>query len=267
MTASEKPSLYASTSKESVDRVFLQQAGAPVIYPDAEPGDYVRLRIRDNGTGIQPDVMPRIFDAYVTTKEPYSMATGVGHIGFGLTLVRDIVVDHHGFIVVDSKVGAGTTIDVYLPMVSSSESAPSQPEIIASVPFSPADEVLLLVDDEELMLKLWKRVLGREGFKDIITATNGLSALQVFRERSDISIVATDVQMPQMSGDKLVPELRKLRPDLPIFIVTGDPDSPFKDDPTIGFLQKPFDIWGFYAALRRHVEYVRGVSSVQDPEE
>ena len=179
---------------------------------DLLPGRYAQLSVSDTGAGIEPGIMHKIFEPYFTTK-----AQGKG-TGLGLALVYGIITEHQGDIKATSEVGKGTIFDVYLPLMTQAEE--TEP-IEEKVELSPGHEHILLVDDEESILKMVKRMLERLGYI-VTTHVNSLEALEVFKTNPDqFDLVISDLTMPEMTGDRLAGELIKIRPGIPIIICTG----------------------------------------------
>ncbi len=175
------------------------------------PGRYVVLAVSDTGVGIPPRVRDRMFDPFFTTKE-----IGVG-TGLGLSLVHGIVTDLGGGIEVASEVGRGSTMTVYLPC--SGEARPSlQPE----EPATPGrGETVLLVDDEEALVRLGEEMMAQLGYEPV-GFTSSAAALESFRRAPRrFDIVITDEAMPEMTGSELVREIRRIRPDVPVVLMTG----------------------------------------------
>ena len=177
------------------------------------PGKYARLSITDTGCGMAPAVLEKIFEPYFTTK-----AQGKGS-GLGLAVVYGIVKEHGGHIHVYSEEGKGTTFNVYLPLMEKvTEMLPA--EKLESYPAA-GREHILLVDDEEMIVELESRMLERFGYR-VTSSCNGAEALKIFRESPDaFDLVITDMNMPNMTGDRLARELIAIRPDIPIIICTG----------------------------------------------
>jgi CheY-like chemotaxis protein len=178
-------------------------------------GAYVRLVVSDSGVGIAPRVMERIFDPFFTTKE-----VGVG-TGLGLSLVHGIVSDLGGGIDVASEVGRGTTMTVYLPQ-SGEQLPPSadEEEVHAG-----RGETVLLVDDEVALVRLGEEMLADLGYEPV-GFTSSQAALASFRRTPErFDLVLTDESMPEMTGCELAREIRALRPELPIVIMTGHVSS------------------------------------------
>ena len=177
-----------------------------------QPGKYAVLSISDNGQGIPPDLIEKIFDPYFTTKEQ-----GKG-TGLGLAVVYGIVQEHKGTIKVYSGVGKGTTFDIYFPLMDK----PSIAEIVDKDDQNvTGTERILLVDGEEAIAKLEKQMLERMGYK-VAFRLNSIEALEAFKAQKDnFDLVITDMSMPTMTGDQLAQELIAIRPDMPVIICTG----------------------------------------------
>ena len=174
------------------------------------PGAYVALAVRDTGTGIAPQVLERIFDPFFTTKE-----VGVG-TGLGLSLVHGIVTDLGGGIDVHSRVGAGSTFTVYLPWHGSAQAAEAVHEAMAGG----GGETVLLVDDEEALVRLGEEMIAELGYEPV-GFTSSAAALEAFREPERFDAVLSDEAMPDMTGSELAREIRGIRPDIPIVLMSG----------------------------------------------
>jgi signal transduction histidine kinase/ActR/RegA family two-component response regulator len=187
--------------------------GKPV---DMAPGDYLGLTVADSGAGIRPEVLPRIFDPFFTTKEQ-----GKG-TGMGLSVVHGIVQSHGGHIAVSSQPGQGTRFDLYFPLSEKSGVTDGQ-RLPAATPAG--NGRLLLVDDDLSIIHLQRRFLERVGYR-VTARTSSTEALAAFRvKQAEIDLVITDLTMPQMTGDCLVKEIRKIRPDIPVILCTGYSES------------------------------------------
>jgi len=175
------------------------------------PGSYVQLTVKDTGQGISEDVTNRIFDPYFTTKE-----VGKGS-GMGLAVVHGIVQSHNGSIMVKSIPGKGTAFKLFFPITLTEEV--QEPETREEMPTG--NEQILFVDDEEAMVELNRQRLERLGYT-VMGETDPLKALDHFRSHPEsFDLMITDMTMPHMTGDKLVQEILKIRPDLPIILCTG----------------------------------------------
>ena len=176
------------------------------------PGVYVRLGVADTGKGIPPEVLHRIFDPFFTTK-------GVGEgTGLGLSLVHGIVTDVGGSIDVLSEVGKGTRFEIWLPATRDLH----QPVIeeTRSAPLGKG-ETVMIVDDEQPLVALSEELLAGLGYEPVgfDSSVAALRALQAQPQRFDI--VLTDEAMPDLTGTDLTREIRKLRPDIPIVLMSG----------------------------------------------
>lgn len=169
------------------------------------------LAVSDTGTGIAPEVLPKIFNPYFTTK---TVDKGTG---MGLAITHGIVADYGGAISVDSQVGHGTTFQVYLP-VARQEQLPAA-EDGGELPVG--RRRILFVDDEELLAEMGGEMLARLGY-NVTTRRSSLAALATFQERpTDFDLVITDQTMPDMTGLDLARRLLRIRPDIPIILCTG----------------------------------------------
>jgi PAS domain S-box-containing protein len=182
-----------------------------VKHPHLNPGRYVNLTVSDTGRGMPPEQIDRIFDPYFTTKE-----VGKG-VGMGLALVHGIVMNHNGAILVDSELEKGTTFNIFFPIT---EREPvSEKPIDEDLPTG--KERILFVDDEKAMVFVGRDRLKLLGYQ-VEAKTSPVEALELFRTNPDgFDMVITDMAMPQMTGDHLVQEILKIRPELPTIICTG----------------------------------------------
>jgi PAS domain S-box-containing protein len=181
--------------------------------PGAKVGPYVQLSVTDTGTGIPPDVVDKIFDPFFTTKEP-----GKG-TGLGLSTVIGIVKSHGGFVSVLTKMGVGTTFQVYFPAMPEGQEA-----ALAKGPgAAPAGhgELILVVDDEEKIREVVRDMLVKYGYQ-VIVANDGADATKQFvLHAKEIRAVITDLEMPVMDGMELVHVLRTLNPALAVLVSSG----------------------------------------------
>ena len=176
-----------------------------------EAGPYVRLTVRDTGTGMTPEVLERMFDPFFTTKP-----IGEGS-GMGLAVVHGLVTSHGGTIVADSKIGKGTKIEVYLPRAQ----APVWDLASDRGPIPVGRETILFVDDEETIVRLGQELLTSLGYA-VEVETHSPQALATFKQDPHrFDLVITDQTMPSMTGEMLSRELLRIRPDLPIILCTG----------------------------------------------
>ena len=219
-------------------------------HPSARVGRFVRLSVADTGCGIPPDVLPRIFEPFFTTKE-----AGKG-TGLGLATVFGIVLQHRGWIEVDSTIGVGTTFRVYLPELNRPVARPA----ITTPQLSKAGghETILLVEDEDMVRSIAVEALRRDGYR-VLEARTGAEALRLCRDNSTkIDLMLTDVVMPGgMSGQSLAQELHALRPTLKVIYCTGySSDIAGKLPVRSGwdYLPKPYSIQDLTTIIRRRLD-------------
>ena len=183
--------------------------------PEARPGKYVALRVRDTGTGIPPDVLDRIFDPFFTTK-----ALGKG-TGLGLSTVTGIVKGHSGFMKVYSQPGQGSTFTVFLPANDTIADAGAKVDGVAGEAFTGSGETILVVDDEPAIRQIMAAVLQRLNLK-VVTAADGRDGLaRLAGQRDELRAVITDLHMPNMGGLEFVRQLRRMLPDVPVALTSG----------------------------------------------
>ena len=181
------------------------------MFSDLHPGPYLKLTVKDTGTGIAPAIVDRIFDPFFTTKE-VSKGTGMG-----LSVVHGIIKSHGGSITVDSRPGKGTTFTILLPQAQVQASAQYE----TALPLPTGTECILFVDDEVLLVQLGSEILSSLGYT-VATAKGGGEALEIFKkEPSKFDLVITDQTMPHMTGYELSQNLLQIRPDIPIILCTG----------------------------------------------
>jgi two-component system, cell cycle sensor histidine kinase and response regulator CckA len=180
---------------------------------DAAQGRYVLLKVSDTGVGIPSDLHAKIFDPFFTTKE-----TG-GGTGLGLSTVVSIVRSHGGFVRVHSKVGKGTTFEVFLPAIAD-ESVP-----VASTPEQKGrhgrNEMILVVDDEHIVREITKATLLDNGYQ-VMTAKDGPEALALYAQHChSIAVVITDVIMPYLDGPTTIRALQQINPGVKVIQCSG----------------------------------------------
>jgi signal transduction histidine kinase/ActR/RegA family two-component response regulator len=205
-----------------------------------DAGGHVVVEVIDNGPGIPPEIMPRIFESFFTTK-PRGMGTGLG-LPISLGIVRGL----GGDITVDSRPGQGATFRVRIPSAEPEVAAVSQPvaEITPTRQFS--RRRILAVDDEVLLLKAYRRMLS-DGH-DLVTALGGTEALRTLEKDSSFDVVLCDLQMPEMSGMELHAAVRERFPALAnrFVFVTGGAFSAdarrFLEKAVSAVIQKPFRV-------------------------
>ncbi|MGE4297615.1 MAG: PAS domain S-box protein [Desulfovibrionaceae bacterium] len=182
---------------------------------DLEPGEYVELAVSDTGHGIPSDILDQIFDPFFTTKKP-----GEG-TGMGLSVAHGIVRSHGGAITAESAPEKGATFRVVLPVLHQAQTVPGKG--CEAVPRG--NERILFVDDETLLVSMVHDMLTQLGYQ--VTAVNDpAEALARFTTRPDgFDLVISDQTMPHMTGALLAREMRSLRHDIPILLLTGFSES------------------------------------------
>ena len=174
-------------------------------------GPSLEIVVRDTGEGIDTATLEKIFDPFFTTKKP-----GEG-TGLGLSIVYGIVRDHQGTITVESERGRGSTFTVRLPLLT----VPPPPQELETPAIPYGQGRILYVDDEEPIAALGKEMLTSLGY-EVTVCHGGPEALEVFRrDPQRFDLVITDMTMPHMTGAVLAAELLKIRPDLPVILMTG----------------------------------------------
>jgi PAS domain S-box-containing protein len=221
-----------TTGTVKADEGFMSEA-----YGDSppEPGEYVYLRVEDTGCGMDAETSAKMFDPFFTTK-----FTGRG---LGMAAVLGIIRGHRGAIKVESEVGKGTTIWILLP--KGSRAVRESVRLAAQPARVRAGRTILVVDDEETVLSVSRRVLEGAGF-GVLCASNGLEGIEVFRQRqAEIDVVLLDMTMPKMGGKETLAALRKVQPDARVVLTSGYDEANVANDFENGmgrpvFLQKPF---------------------------
>lgn len=221
--------------------------------PQARPGRFACLTVSDTGKGISPEVLPRIYEPFFTTKD-----IGKG-TGLGLATVFGIVQQHQGWINVYSELEKGTTFRMYLPLQASA--AENLVEAGGGNELRGGDETILLVEDEQSLRVLVRNVLTRLGYR-VLEATTGLTALEVWKEhQQDIKLLLTDLVMPDgMTGKALAEQLVAQNAKLKVIYTSGysreiaGKDFPLQDG--VNFLSKPFQAAKLAQTVRANLDGV-----------
>ncbi len=212
--------------------------GAAANTPALSPGEYVCISVTDTGVGMSAEVATRAFDPFFTTK-PIGQGTGLG-----LSMIYGFARQSNGHVTIDSRVGQGTSVKLYLPrhhgdIDTGHASAARAAEHVAT------GETVLVVEDEPVVRGIILEMLGEQGYRTL-QAVDGPSGLKILRSGARIDLLVTDVGLPGMNGRQLADQARETRPDLKILFITGYAESVAMAD---GFLQpgmemitKPFDL-------------------------
>jgi signal transduction histidine kinase/CheY-like chemotaxis protein len=234
------------------DDDVLAAEGSPV-----PPGRWVRLRVCDTGTGIAPEVLRRIYEPFFTTK-----AAGEG-TGLGLSMVYGTVQHHGGHIHVESVIGSGTSVTIWLPEASDDLLTPDVQAPESSLGTEPVR--VLVAEDQPEVRTLIKRVLERAGY-EVVIAADGDSALATGKAmRASMGALITDYDMPGLRGDMLAVALRELMPELPVILMSGFTSEGWPADlvasPHTALVEKPFSPHGLLHAIHvaRHGATVSAV--------
>jgi PAS domain S-box-containing protein len=215
------------------------------------PGDYVRLSVSDTGTGMTAAVLARVFEPFFTTKEP-----GKG-TGLGLSVIYGFVKQSGGHVTVYSEQGKGTTVNLYLPRVTSdSDREASAVAPAATVPLG--GETVLLVEDNPQVRNVTAKRLQHLGYA-VVEAESAAGAIDVLGSRSDIDLIFSDVVMPGgMSGFDLAQWARQNRPAIPILLTSGFAEDVARSGETLAsaheILRKPYTGPDLARALRRALD-------------
>jgi PAS domain S-box-containing protein len=203
-------------------------------------GRYVKVMVRDTGTGMPPEVAARAVEPFFTTKE-----IGKG-TGMGLSQVYGAIRQFNGDITIETAVGKGTTISLFVPAQEDKEG-----DGLAEA--APGNEKALVVDDQPDVLNLAIELFRTMGY-DVLSANNGKDAMDVLRRTSDIDVLFTDIVMPGMSGIELGQKARELIPNIKVILVSGYAEPATKARPDwledFKFIKKPYRMSEIIKMLR-----------------
>ena len=225
-------------------------------HPGLQPGRHLSVTISDTGCGIAPENLGRIFEPFFTTR-PQGEGTGLG-----LSVTYGIVKDAGGVIMVTSALGRGTTFEVLLPLCAPAVSEDTPPVVCLAT----GKQRVLFVDDDPALANVMNVALGHFSY-DVTAFTDPVEAIAAFGLRpSGFDILVTDATMPRLTGHLLAAAIKKVRPDLPMILVSGAADRVVQDEaqdsPFAAFLDKPYrpsalaqiiqDVCGKRALTKRH---------------
>ena len=226
--------LTIETANANLDETYVrEQVGLAA-------GQYVLIAVSDTGSGMSPEVIAKAFDPFFTTK-----ATGKG-TGLGLSQAYGFIKQSGGHIKIYSEIGQGTTVKIYLPRFHGENvSVAIQPGLKAQTALGRPEELILVVEDEERMRLVVEEAFRELGYK-VVVAEDGKKALALLDANPGVSLLFTDVVMPEMSGRELAKEALSRRPDLKVVYTTGFSRNAVIHngilDPDVNFLAKPFTV-------------------------
>lgn len=217
-------------------------------FNDIPPGNYVSIKVIDNGAGIPKDIILKIFEPFFTTKDQ-SKGTGLG-----LSVVYGVVRNHNGYISVDSEIGVGTAFTIYLPRIEKTdniEKDKSAENVVGG------NERVLIVDDDTGANVVGGDILRELGYK-VDLSHDGFQAIEKFQNNNVYDLVVLDLNMPGISGKEVFYRLKKLKPSIKILICSGYSDTILNDDDFIksidGYLHKPYMYEELAKAVREAID-------------
>ncbi len=222
-------------------RAIRSGADSPDVPPTLAGRELVVMGVTDTGCGIDEATMERLFDPFFTTKE-----VGKG-TGLGLSVVHGIVASHGGQITINSRDGQGTRVQVYLPVLTADiDSGIGQPAARPPAEITPAPRTgrIMFVDDEDDIAALGQALLAKQGHQVVAYSDSRIALDSLRRAPQDYDLLITDLTMPHMTGTQFAAEVGRIKPELPVILITGLNDKPalaYADHPQIrGVLRKPF---------------------------
>jgi PAS domain S-box-containing protein len=230
--------ILLTTSHEKISK------NMPNMPAYVQPGDYVQISVTDTGCGIPENLVQKIFEPFFTTKEQ-----GKG-TGLGLSMCYGAVMEHKGHIMIQSKIGYGSTFIILLPT--------AQSDLSLSAEQTPApskgSETILVVDDEDFVLSAIQETLAAHGYR-VLIANDPVLGLDVFKKMShDIALVITDMVMPKIDGKEFMKRLREIHPQIRLLAISGymkDVAEKSEIKNMAWFLQKPFEYRDLLVQIRQ----------------
>ena len=236
----DKGRITISAKNEEIDEDFVK------VYPALKPGPYVSITFEDNGKGMDEETKDRIFEPFFTT---HFMVRGLG-----MAAVYGIIKNHDGWITVDSELGKGTRVVIYLPAAEGKVKEEKEPK---------ADVVsgtgtVLLVEDEDVVAEVTQTMLEKLGYR-VMAAMTGKDAVYIAQTfDGDIDLALLDIKLPDMEGGKVYPLIMKARPGLKVIVFSGyaieGPAREILDAGAQDFIQKPFSIATLSEKLKEVLE-------------
>ncbi|MBW2589872.1 MAG: response regulator [Deltaproteobacteria bacterium] len=226
----ESGSIRVAVQKKDVDDKYAMQ------HPGLKVGQYVRLTVEDDGKGLDIESKERVFEPFYSTK--------LQGRGLGMAASYGVIINHGGWIEIDSEPDKGAAVSIYLPVSADTEEVLlRKKKEIAEI--SKGEGRILIIDDEEEVLETSRLALEYLGYK-VLTVNNGMEAISIVETAGeDIDLVILDIGLPDIIGDKVCQRIQELRPNIKVVISTGYMVEDINDDlkiKTQGIIQKPFSI-------------------------
>jgi signal transduction histidine kinase len=219
--------------------------------PAAAPGDFVTVSVSDTGTGMTPDVIAKAFEPFFTTK-PLGQGTGLG-----LSMIYGFTRQSDGFARIESRLGHGTTVTLYLPRYEGEAGPEAATAAAAASPRAERGETVLVVEDDAVVRDLIVEVLREQGFRTL-EAPDGPVGLAILQSPARVDLVVTDVGLPGLNGRQMIDQARARRPGLKVLFMTGYAENALFGgalvDAGIQMMTKPFPVEAFSARVREMLE-------------
>ncbi|MET0848283.1 MAG: ATP-binding protein [Pseudomonas sp.] len=236
--------LVVSTSNQHLEKGFTQ------VHSNLQPGDYVVLRVTDTGCGMPESTISRAFDPFFTTK-PIGQGTGLG-----LSMIYGFSKQSHGHVTIESEVGNGTTVSLYLPRYNGNVVEDTRVDL-AHAPHAKDGETVLIVEDDPAVRVLVSAVLSELGYA-FVEAGDADSAVPILDSSQRIDLLISDVGLPGMNGRQLAEIGRQYRPDLKVLFITGYAEHAAVRggflDPGMQMITKPFTFDLLTAKVREMIQ-------------
>jgi PAS domain S-box-containing protein len=230
------------------------EAGAPSLRNDADPGEYTVISVTDTGTGMTAETLAKVFDPFFTTK-PIGQGTGLG-----LSMVYGFARQSQGHARIESDVGKGTAVHLYLPRHDGAEARREMPATPRMEIPEASGETVLLVEDESSVRLLIAEVLRDLGYA-LVEASNAEMALPILQSNVRLDLMITDVGLPGLNGRQLAEIARQHRPWLKVLFVTGYAEHATKRGdfllPGMKMVTKPFSLEAVAVTIREMIESAR----------
>ncbi|MCJ7680644.1 MAG: response regulator, partial [Candidatus Aminicenantes bacterium] len=210
----------------------------------------VCLTIEDDGKGMDEETRSGIFEPFFTTKFQGR--------GMGMAAVYGIVKNHDGFIYVDSELGKGTVVRIYLPAIEAKEEVKKEVVLGPTIELAMGEGTILVIEDEEVLVELFRKILEILGYR-VLEAKTGKEAVELAKTfDGQIDLALLDIKLPDMDGGRVYPLIMEARPDMKVIVCSGysidGPAQAILDAGAEGFIQKPFLIAPFAEKLKEVLE-------------